>query len=205
MLFRSDAWAAHVEAMKAGGLKVVLPEQELHAAVRALHICEVSVQAPQFDIVLLAAKSHDSRWLAQFIKPYLKSDGVLVCVQNSLNDEWVAPIIGYTRDIGCTIELSAEVFTPGIIQRNTDHQKTWFGLGELNGRITPRLRRVHQLLSHSVTPHLTDNIYGYLWAKQIDSSLLYAQASTNETMSDTYADPRYQPDRKSTRLNSSHT
>ena len=167
-----DAWAAHVEAMKAGGLKVVLPEQELQAAVRALHLCEVSAQAPQFDIVLMAAKSHDSRWLAQFIKPYLKSDGVLVCVQNSLNDEWVAPIIGYTRDIGCTIELSAEVFTPGIIQRNTDYEKTWFGLGELNGRITPRLREIETLMRHTGRVTLTENIWGLKWTKLINSTMM---------------------------------
>jgi len=167
-----DAWAAHVEAMKANGLCVMLPEQELHAPVRALHICEVSAQATQFDIVLMAAKSHDSRWLAQFIKPYLKSDGVLVCVQNSLNDEWVAPIIGYSRDIGCTIELSAEVFTPGVIQRNTDHKKTWFGLGELNGRITPRLREIEALMQHTGRVTLTENIWGLKWTKLINSTMM---------------------------------
>ena len=52
-----DGWAAHVEVMKAHGLRVALPAQELHAPVRALHLCEVSAQAPQFDIVLMAAKS----------------------------------------------------------------------------------------------------------------------------------------------------
>jgi len=167
-----DAWAAHVEAMKVNGLCVAFPEHELHAPVCALHICEVSAQAPRFDIVLMAAKSYDSRWLAQFIKPYLKSDGVLVCVQNSLNDEWVAPIIGYTRDIGCTIELSAEVFTPGIIQRNTDHQKTWFGLGELNGRITPRLREIEALMQHAGRVTLTENIWGLKWTKLINSTMM---------------------------------
>ena len=46
--------------------------------------------------------------MVEFIKPYLKPTGVLVSVQNSLNDEWIAPVIGYERDIGCVIELSAE-------------------------------------------------------------------------------------------------
>ena len=30
-----DAWAAHVEAMKTNGLCVALPDQEIHAPVRA--------------------------------------------------------------------------------------------------------------------------------------------------------------------------
>ena len=40
-----------------------------------------------------------------------------------------------------------------------------------------------------MTVHVTDNIYGYLWAKQIDCSLLFAQAVTDETMADVFGDP----------------
>lgn len=167
-----DAWTAHVEAMKVNGLRVMLPETELHAPVRALHMSEVPSLAPAFDVVLMAAKSYDSLPLAQFIKPHLKAGGVLVCVQNSLNDEWVAPIIGYPRDIGCVIELSAEVFTPGVVQRNTGHGKTWFGLGELHGRISPRLREIEALLSHSGRVTLTANIWGVKWTKLVNSTMM---------------------------------
>lgn len=167
-----DPWVAHVEAMQRNGLTVTLPEQTLHAKVRALHLCEVSALAPQFDIVLLAAKSYDSRWLAQFIEPCLREDGALVCVQNSLNDEWVAPIIGAARDIGCTIELSAELFTPGIVQRNTDHRKTWFGLGELDGRMTPRLEEIGRLMACAGRITLTENIRGLKWTKLINSTMM---------------------------------
>lgn len=41
--------------------------------------------------------------------------------------------------------------------------------------------------------HTTDNIFGYLWAKQIDCSLLFAQAVTDETMAGVFGDQRYQP------------
>ena len=51
-----DQWPAHVEAMKAHGLRVTMPEAELHTAVRAYHLCELSSLNRQFDIVLLAAK-----------------------------------------------------------------------------------------------------------------------------------------------------
>lgn len=124
-----DQWPAHVEAMKAGGLHVVTPDGELHTPVRAYHLCEACSLNPRFDVVLLAAKSYDSCWMVEFIKQYLKPDGVVVSVQNSLNDEWIAPIVGITRDIGCVIDLSAEIFTPGTVQRNTTRAKTWFGLG----------------------------------------------------------------------------
>lgn len=166
-----DQWPAHVEAMKADGLRVVIGEEELHAAVRAYHVCEVSSLNKQFDIVLLVAKSYDSCWMAELIKPYLEPDGVLVSVQNSLNDEWIAPIIGVTRDVGCVVELSAELFTPGLVRRNTTHKGTWFGLGELHGRITPRLRELEKLLSHVGRTSMTTNIWGAKWTKLVTNTM----------------------------------
>lgn len=169
-----DQWPAHVEAMKADGLRVTMPDEDLHTPVRAYHLCEVCSLNPQFDIVLLAAKSYDSCWMAEFIKPYLKSDGVLVSVQNSLNDEWIAPIVGIARDIGCVVQLGAEVFTPGMVRRNTTHKASWFGLGELHGRITPRLRELEKIMSCVARTSTTTNIWGAKWSKLINSSMMLA-------------------------------
>ncbi len=169
-----DQWPAHVEAMKADGLRVIMPDEDLQTPVRAYHLCEVCSLNRQFDIVLLAVKSYDSCWMAEFIKPYLKPDGVLVSVQNSLNDEWLAPVIGISRDIGCALELSAEVFTPGVIQRNTTHKVTWFGLGELHGRITPRLRELEKIMSCVGRTSVTTNIWGAKWTKLTNNTMTLA-------------------------------
>jgi len=118
-----------------------------------------------FDIVFLTAKSYDTIWLVHFIKPYLKADGVLVSIQNSFNDEWISPIIGRHRDIACVIELSAEIFTPGVVKRNTDRSRTWFALGELDGRITPRLHEIAQILAAAGKTETTGNIRGAKWSK----------------------------------------
>ncbi len=89
-----DQWPQHVEAMKTEGLRIGLPGEDLHIKVRAWHLCELASLVPEFDIVLLAVKSYDSRWMAELIKPYLKSSGVLVGIQNSMNDDSNASIIG---------------------------------------------------------------------------------------------------------------
>jgi 2-dehydropantoate 2-reductase len=151
-----------------------MPDEELHQPVRAYHLCEVCSLNQQWDIVLLTAKSYDSCWMTEFIKPYLKPDGVLVSLQNSLNDEWIAPIIGFTRDIGCVVELSAEVFSPGIVQRNTTRKGTWFGLGELHGRITPRLGEIREILNCVGRTSLTTNIWGAKWTKLIANCMMQA-------------------------------
>jgi 2-dehydropantoate 2-reductase len=148
------------------------PQEEWHTSVRALHLCEVSALQPQLDIVFLSSKSYDTCWMAQFIKPYVKPDGVVVSVQNSLNDEWIAPIIGKDRDIACVVELSAEIFEPGRVKRKIDHAHTMFILGELDGKITPRLKEVAQILKNVAgIVETTTNIIGNKWTKIVFNSM----------------------------------
>jgi 2-dehydropantoate 2-reductase len=162
-----DQWPAHIEAMKTNGLHVTMPDQELHTQVRAVHLCEMRTVKGQFDIVFLTAKSYDTCWMVHFIEPYLKKDGVLVSIQNSLNDEWIAPIIGYHRDMASAIELSAKMFEPGRVKRNTDYAHTWFALGELHGRVTPRLQEIAHILSAVGVTEITTNIWGAKWTKLV--------------------------------------
>jgi 2-dehydropantoate 2-reductase len=166
-----DQWAEHVEAMKEKGLHIKLPDMELKVPVKACHLYEMASLYPQFDIVFLCVKSYDRRWMVEFIEPYLKSDGVLVGLQNSLNDDSHAGILGRERVVGCAIELSAEIFTPGIVQRNTTHTGTWFGIGELDGSITPRVKELQEILSHVAKVDITQNIYGSRWTKLLANSM----------------------------------
>ena len=166
-----DQWPAHIEAMKTNGLHVTMPDKELHTQVQAVHLCEMRTVKGQFDIVFLTAKSYDTCWMVHFIEPYLKRDGVLASIQNSLNDEWIAPIIGYERDIGSVIELSAKMFEPGRVKRNTSRAKTWFALGELHGRITPRVQELAGILRASGTVEVSTNIWGAKWTKLVVNSM----------------------------------
>lgn len=169
-----DQWPAHVEAMKAHGLRVTMPEEEFHIPVQAIHLSELCTLQRQFDIVFLTAKSYDTRWMVELIKPYLKVDGLLVSTQNSLNDEWIAPAIGYGRDIACAFELSAQVFDPGLVKRNTDRATTRFILGELHGRITPRVQEVAQILSAVGKTEVSTNIWGAKWTKLVVNTMSMA-------------------------------
>jgi 2-dehydropantoate 2-reductase len=171
-----DQWPAHIEAMKINGLRIVMTSSgaELHTPVRALHLCEVCALRDQFDIVFLTAKSYDTHWMVEFIKPHLKLDGVLVSLQNSLNDEWIAPLIGYERDMGGVVELSAKMFEPGLVKRNTDHSRTWFALGELHGRMTPRVEEVAEILRAVGKTEVTTNIWGAKWTKLVVNCMFMA-------------------------------
>lgn len=166
-----DQWPAHVEEMKANGLCIEMPDLDLQIPVNAYHLCEMASLKPEFDLVLLAVKSYDNPWIVPFIKPYLKSDSVLVGLQNSMNEDLSISILGRERVVGCVIELSAEIFTPGKVQRNTSRTGTWFGVGELDGSVTPRVKEIQSILSHVAKVDLCPHIYSSKWTKLVVNSM----------------------------------
>jgi len=166
-----DQWPAQVEALRTAGLHIQMADGDIKVPIRAHHLCDLASANLEFDIVFLAVKSYDHRWMAEFIKPYLKSDGVLVGVMNGMNDDSLVSIVGRGRTVGCAVELSAEIFTPGLVQRNTTHQGTWFGVGELDGYYTPRVKEIQSIMSHVGRCDVTNNIYGAKWTKLIANSM----------------------------------
>src|SRR5436190_1495832 len=166
-----DQWPAHVEAMKASGLRVTMKDEMLEIPVHAAHMCDLASMNVDFDIVFLAVKSNDHRWMAEFIRPYLKTGGVLVPTQNGMNDDSIASIVGRERTLGCVVELQAELFTPGQIQRNTTRTGTWFSVGELDGFYTPRVREIEAIMKNVGKGEVTNNIYGAKWTKLIANTM----------------------------------
>ncbi|MEX2450129.1 MAG: ketopantoate reductase family protein [Rhodospirillales bacterium] len=167
-----DQWPEHVEAMKANGLRVRFPDEDLDVPVAAWHPCELAQHVPAFDVVFLTVKSYDTRWHAELIEPYLKDDGVFVGLQNGMTNDDIAGIVGRERTLGAVVELSGEIFTPGLVQRDTTRPGTWFGLGELDGTITPRLETVKTIMENVAAVTLTENVEGAKWTKLVANTMV---------------------------------
>ena len=72
-----------------------------------------------------------------------------------MNEETIVPIIGADRTVASVVELSAEIYEPGLVQRDTTRAGTWFGVGELDGTITERVGEIARLLRHSAKVSVT--------------------------------------------------
>lgn len=166
-----DQWPAHVETMKNNGLEITMPGEHLKQPVTAWHLCELAEHVPAFDIIFLVVKSYDTHWMTHLIEPYLKEDGIFVGLQNGMNNNIISKIVGIERTIGAVVELSAEIFTPGIVKRDTDRSHTWFGLGELDGKHTNRLDEVKEIMENVSKITLTKNIEGAKWTKLICNTM----------------------------------
>lgn len=166
-----DQWPAHIEAIRRDGLRVVMPGREVDVAVRAYHPADLAALTPELDIVFLAAKCYDTRWMSELIGMYLHPDGVVVGLQNGMVNDLIAAAVGTARTVGCVVELSAELLGPGHVQRDTPRSGTWFAVGELDGEDTPRVRRIAELLRHVARVDVSDNITGAKWTKLIANSM----------------------------------
>lgn len=166
-----DQWPAHVEKMRAEGLRIEMPDLKLHVDVNANHVCDLASMKPSFDIVLVCVKSYDTKWAVQLIEPYLARNGVLVGIQNSMNDDAHGEIVGRERTVGCAIELSATFTEPGVVIRNTTRKGTWLTVGELDGSVTARVEMLAGLLSEVAQTEITTNIYGSKWTKLVANSM----------------------------------
>lgn len=166
-----DQWPEHVETMRAKGLTISMPDEELHVDVRAHHICDVAGLNDQFDVVFLMVKAYDTTWSCELIEPYLKDDGILVGIQNAMTVDDIVSVVGPSRTLGCVVELSSEIFKPGIVQRNTPPAKTWFGLGALTEDMSGRLPEIEEILGHVGRVTIIENIISAKWMKLVVNTM----------------------------------
>ncbi len=166
-----DQWPEHVEAMRTNGLTISMPEEEVYADVRAHHLCDVCTFTEPFDIVFLFAKAYDTRWLAELIGPHLAEDGLLVGVQNAMTTDDIVSAVGPNRTLGCVVELSSELFTPGRVQRNSNRSKTWFGIGSLTPDMDHRVAEAATLLGTVGQVSVSEDITSAKWTKLVVNAM----------------------------------
>jgi 2-dehydropantoate 2-reductase len=166
-----DQWAAHVEAIRENGLLINMPDEDLHVEPRAYHLSDVCELNQKYDIVFLLAKAYDTRWMCEFIKPYLHDDGLLVGIQNAMTVDDIVDVLGPSRTLGCVVELSSEIFTPGIVKRNTPPAKTWFGIGSVDPSTAGREAEIEEILLNVGKVSISPNIMSAKWMKLVVNTM----------------------------------
>jgi 2-dehydropantoate 2-reductase len=197
-----DPWPEHVEYMRAHGIQLSgLTEAERHSIrVNVIHVCEVQnlIKQRPVDIAFMCMKSYDTEWATQMIKPYLAPDGYVVSLQNCINEERIASIVGWGRTLGCIASLvAAELYAPGHVKRTVPlggDKHTVFRVGEVHGRITKRAEEVADLLRSADSAKVTANLWGERWSKLVVNSMrngLSAGTGLNGNQRDLAEEPRW--------------
>lgn len=164
-----DQWPEHVEAMRKNGVRIEMPKEMVRTPVRAYNLCDVCTFDEKFDVVLLLMKAYDTSWACQLIEPYLQSNGLLAGVQNGMTVDSIADVVGAERTIGSVIEISSQMFEPGVVQRQSPHDRSWFAVGGIHEATTGREAEIQKLLAHSGTAVISSDIRSAKWMKLISN------------------------------------
>lgn len=162
-----EQWPAHVEAMRANGLRVNLPDESTVTPVHAMHLAEVATLRHKFDLVFTLVKAYDTRWSVELIKPYLADDGLVIGLQNGMTIDVVADVVGPHRTIGSVIEMASNLYEPGITNRQNPPSNSWFALGGYDASSQGRAEEVAEVLRHAGTVQITDDIRSSKWMKLV--------------------------------------
>jgi 2-dehydropantoate 2-reductase len=170
-----DPWPDHIEAIKRDGLHLEGTQGEYRVHPRAPHLHEVqSLFKDPVDVAFVCTKSYDTVWATAMIAQYLGPGGFIVSLQNSINEERIAGVVGWGRVVGCIASsISVNAYAPGHVTRTVQPGGpgyTVFRVGEVHGRITPRVEELAQLLTHIDSAKATTNLWGERWTKLVINS-----------------------------------
>jgi 2-dehydropantoate 2-reductase len=172
----------HLAAIKANGLKLEWHDGKVEIAkVKAV---DKAADAGKQDLVVLAVKAHYLDQVAKDIDHLLDADTMVLTVQNGL-PWWYFQKLGGKYDnkklesldpsgvltkridanrlIGCVVYPAAAVTALGVIHHVEGDR---FPVGELDGKETPRVKRIHDLLVKAgLKSRVLKDIRSEIWLK----------------------------------------
>lgn len=159
-----DLWEAHVEKIRASGLRLEGKSGDRTVKIQATTNTE---EVGICDLVIIATKAMHVVAAAESAKAMIGPDTIVLTIQNGLGSpDNVARILGKERVIvGVVAGFGASIKGPGHAHH---HGMELVRLGEMNGPITPRVEDVAQVWCHAgFTVKTFDDIDQLIWEKLI--------------------------------------
>jgi 2-dehydropantoate 2-reductase len=164
-----DADQSHVAGMNKG--LEVTGFHELTIPVKAMLPSDFSGKdhAEWADIVLLAVKGLHTEKALKSVLPSAKKNAPVVSMQNGINEETIAGIVGAVRTIACSITWGGTNKGPGQLIQTTDGG---FIIGQWPTGKSKIVEDTAALLSKAFKTEISDNIIGDRWTKLLITASL---------------------------------
>jgi 2-dehydropantoate 2-reductase len=174
-----DFWPENVETIRTTGLHISHAggAPEFTTPVRALHVTELqhlSKERP-IDIAFVCTKAYDTAWATMMVGQYLAPGGFVVSLQNCINEEVIAGVVGWGKTLGAIASaITVELCEPGHVRRASGKRGAGhivFRVGEVHGLVTDRAREVCRLLALADSAKVTQNLWGERWTKLVVNAM----------------------------------
>ena len=165
-----DNYQAHVDAMNQEGAHIIGTVDKV-IPVKAITPEQMS---GIYDVVFLLTKQTANPAVLPRLLSYLGPDSVVCTLQNGVPEPSVASYVGEDRTIGGTMLWGATFIEPGISELTQDITKCdhLFELGQMDGKIGPRLEKAAKVLGKMGPVKLTDTLMASRWGKLVSNACM---------------------------------
>lgn len=181
----TDADPGVVDAVKAHGIRITGPVENF--TVRAQAVLPEELPSVLDCPVLISVKAHHTAAAVATVAGRLGGPGYVLSLQNGLNTAVLADAVGPAKVVEACVNFGADVIEPGLVMRGN---RATFVVGEIDGTISDRIT---SLAADIADAQVTDNVLGYIWAKEAYGAMLAAGAVSDLPIADTLDDPAYRP------------
>ena len=177
----------HLQAIRERGLRVKSP---LYGdfVVSPARATEDPGEVGSVDLVLFTTKTYHSETAIQALKPMIGKETVVVSLQNGIDAaDLIGAHVGMEHLVGGAAWLSAALEAPGVIGQYSQFRR--IVVGEFDGKITPRLKRIHEAFqSAGINVEMSNDISKVLWTKFVFISSVSAIGSLTRVAFGEYRD-----------------
>jgi 2-dehydropantoate 2-reductase len=165
---------AHLDAIRAGGLRVTTPGGPLAAA--GIAATDDPAAVGPVDVVLQSVKLYDLAAASRQLQPMIGPDTTLVPVQNGVTaPEEIGAIVGPTHVVGGVVFVNSTVIAPGVVHCKSEVNSLVFG--ELDGSASPRVAAFREVCrSAGIDARVSDHVQTEQWRKFVPVAGLSAIA-----------------------------
>jgi 2-dehydropantoate 2-reductase len=172
-----EPWAAQREAVARDGLRIA----NLDGSVERHHPPVVAPDelSGRADMCLLAVKSYDTEAALERVLPHLAAEAPLVSLQNSINEERIAPRAGASRVLGGVVLVNAVLLEPGLVTATASVSRATAGVrlpglyvGEYLRPPGEQARRVAALLDAVWPAEVIEDLMHERWTKMLTNTAL---------------------------------
>jgi 2-dehydropantoate 2-reductase len=175
----------HLAAIKSRGLVMRSGKEEMALAIPA---ADQPLEFAPYDLILFCVKSYDTIAAAQQLKGTLAPGGVIMTLQNGVENESVLCSI-FPREsvMGGNARVGAEIAAPGVLVHSA---YGYIEFGELDGAETPRALRLEEVFRRAgILGQLTHDLRTIRWIKLMGNNgtncvCALSHSSLGETLSD---------------------
>lgn len=155
--------AAHVQAVRAHGLKLVDARGE--HAVTQIHAATSAADIGPCDLVIVLVKSFDTARAVRNAPALFGENTVALSLQNGLgHEEVLAEVLGPQRVMAGKTYVGGVMLSPGVVSAGIEGKETL--IGELDGEASERVRLIAEAFNQAgLLTTVSRNIMGTMWDK----------------------------------------